>query len=93
MSTLPGADLASPSDLGPRFTFVTADVTDEAAVTAVLAVVPDRLDGVVHAAGVAGGGRINTASPNTMPVTSIVGASSPSPSVRILQVCSTVHII
>ncbi len=54
-----GADLASPPDLGPRFTFVTADVTDEAAVAAVLDAVPDRLDGVVHAAGVAGGGPVH----------------------------------
>src|ERR1700756_2299274 len=51
-----GADLAAPPDLGPDFRFVTADVTDEAAIAAVLAAVPDRLDGVVHAAGVAGGG-------------------------------------
>jgi len=57
--TVVGADLASPPDLGPRFTFVTADVTDEAAVAAVLATVPDRLDGVVHAAGVAGGGPVH----------------------------------
>jgi NAD(P)-dependent dehydrogenase (short-subunit alcohol dehydrogenase family) len=54
-----GADLASPPDLGPRFTFVTADITDEAAVAATLAAVPDRLDGVVHAAGVAGGGPVH----------------------------------
>jgi NAD(P)-dependent dehydrogenase (short-subunit alcohol dehydrogenase family) len=59
MSMLQGADLPSPPDLGSRFTFVTADVTDEAAVTAVLAAVPDRLDGVVHAAGVAGGGAVH----------------------------------
>src|SRR6201992_931651 len=51
-----GADLAAPPDLGPDFRCVTADVTDEAAIAAVLAAVPDRLDGVVHAAGVAGGG-------------------------------------
>jgi NAD(P)-dependent dehydrogenase (short-subunit alcohol dehydrogenase family) len=57
--TVVGADLASPPDLGPRFAFVTADVTDEAAVAAVLAAVPDRLDGVVHAAGVAGGGPVH----------------------------------
>jgi NAD(P)-dependent dehydrogenase (short-subunit alcohol dehydrogenase family) len=57
--TVVGADLASPPDFGPRFTFVTADVTDEAAVAAVLAAVPDRLDGVVHAAGVAGGGPVH----------------------------------
>ena len=54
-----GADLAAPPDLGPDFRFVTADVTDEAAIAAVLAAVPDRLDGVVHAAGVAGGGPIH----------------------------------
>ncbi|MGH3676448.1 MAG: SDR family NAD(P)-dependent oxidoreductase [Mycobacterium sp.] len=57
--TVVGADLASPPDLGPRFTFVTADVTDETAVAAVLSAVPDRLDGVVHAAGVAGGGPVH----------------------------------
>jgi NAD(P)-dependent dehydrogenase (short-subunit alcohol dehydrogenase family) len=57
--TVVGADLVSPPDLGPRFTFVSADVTDEAAVAAVLAAVPGRLDGVVHAAGVAGGGPVH----------------------------------
>jgi NAD(P)-dependent dehydrogenase (short-subunit alcohol dehydrogenase family) len=40
-----GADLAAPPDLGPDFRFVTADVTDEAAIAAVLAAVPDRLGG------------------------------------------------
>jgi NAD(P)-dependent dehydrogenase (short-subunit alcohol dehydrogenase family) len=54
-----GADLAAPPDLGPKFRFVAADVTDEAAIAAVLAAVPDRLDGVVHAAGVAGGGPVH----------------------------------
>src|ERR1700747_2347021 len=54
-----GADLAAPPDLGPEFRFVTADVSDEAAVSAVLAAVPDRLDGVFHAAGVAGGGPVH----------------------------------
>jgi len=54
-----GTDLADPPDLGERFTFVTADVADEAAVTAVFAAVPDRLDGVVHAAGVASGGPVH----------------------------------
>jgi NAD(P)-dependent dehydrogenase (short-subunit alcohol dehydrogenase family) len=38
---------------------VTADVSDEAAVDAVFAAVPDRLDGVVHSAGVAGGGPVH----------------------------------
>lgn len=54
-----GADLESPPDLGPQFRFVTADVTDEAAVATVFAAVPDRLDGVVHCAGVAGGGPVH----------------------------------
>jgi NAD(P)-dependent dehydrogenase (short-subunit alcohol dehydrogenase family) len=58
-----GADLATPPDLGPDFRFVTADVTDESAIAAVLAAVPDRLDGVVHAAGVAGGGPIHLLDP------------------------------
>src|SRR3984957_8271162 len=57
--TVVGADLASPPDLGSRFTFVAADITDDAAVAAILAAVPDRLDGVVHAAGVAGGGPVH----------------------------------
>ncbi|SON62178.1 Dihydroanticapsin 7-dehydrogenase [Mycobacterium simulans] len=61
--TVVGADLASEPDSfrqwGPQFRFVTADVTDEAAVAAVMAAVPDRLDGVVHAAGVAGGGPVH----------------------------------
>jgi NAD(P)-dependent dehydrogenase (short-subunit alcohol dehydrogenase family) len=57
--TVIGADMASPADLGSKFTFVPADITDEAAVAAVLAAVPDRLDGVVHAAGVAGGGPVH----------------------------------
>ena len=54
-----GTDLAAPPDLGPDFRFVAADVTDEAAIDAVLAAVPDRLDGVVHSAGVAGGGPVH----------------------------------
>ena len=55
-----GADLAAPPDLGPDFRFVTADVTDEAAIAAVLAAVPDRLDGVVHAAGDRKSTRLNS---------------------------------
>lgn len=55
-----GADLvAPPEDLGRQFTFVAADVTDETAVAAVMDAVPDRLDGVVHSAGVAGGGPVH----------------------------------
>ncbi|WP_204080452.1 SDR family NAD(P)-dependent oxidoreductase [Mycobacterium riyadhense] len=57
--TVVGADLASGPELGPQFRFVPADVADEAAVAAVMAAVPDRLDGVVHAAGVAGGGPVH----------------------------------
>jgi NAD(P)-dependent dehydrogenase (short-subunit alcohol dehydrogenase family) len=54
-----GADVAAPPDLGADFHFVTADITDEAAIAAVLAAVPGRLDGVFHAAGVAGGGPVH----------------------------------
>ncbi|MDT5210628.1 MAG: hypothetical protein QOF67_3043, partial [Mycobacterium sp.] len=57
--TVVGADLTAAPDLGPEFTFVRADITDEAAVAEMLAAVPDRLDGVVHAAGVAGGGPVH----------------------------------
>src|SRR5215218_4513364 len=57
--TVVGADLTAAPDLGERFSFVSADVSDEAAVAAVMAAVPDRLDGVVHAAGVAGGGPVH----------------------------------
>ena len=58
--TVIGTDLAAPpDDLGAQFTFVAADVTDEDAVGSVFAAVPDRLDGVVHAAGVAGGGPVH----------------------------------
>lgn len=58
-ATVIGADLVSPPDLGTQFHFVTADVADEAAVAAVFAAVPDRLDGLVHSAGVAGGGPVH----------------------------------
>ena len=57
--TVVGADVTSPPDLGPDFHFVTADVTDESSVAAVLAAVPDRLDALFHAAGVAGGGPVH----------------------------------
>jgi NAD(P)-dependent dehydrogenase (short-subunit alcohol dehydrogenase family) len=57
--TVVGTDLTAPSeDLGPRFEFIAADVTDEAAVAEVFAV-PGRVDGVVHSAGVAGGGPVH----------------------------------
>jgi NAD(P)-dependent dehydrogenase (short-subunit alcohol dehydrogenase family) len=54
-----GTDLAAAPELGERFTFVTADVSDESAVARVFAAVPDRLDGVVHAAGIASGGPVH----------------------------------
>ncbi|MFZ0832615.1 MAG: SDR family NAD(P)-dependent oxidoreductase [Mycobacterium sp.] len=57
--TVVGADLVPPGDLGERFTFVAADVSGEALVEEVFAAVPGRLDGVVHAAGVAGGGPVH----------------------------------
>ena len=57
--TVVGADITAPPDLGPGFRFVAADISDEAAIAAVFAAVPDRLDGIVHAAGVAGGGPVH----------------------------------
>jgi NAD(P)-dependent dehydrogenase (short-subunit alcohol dehydrogenase family) len=57
--TVIGTDLTAPPDLGPQFSFVTADITDEAAVESVFSAVPDRLDGVVHSGGVAGGGPVH----------------------------------
>lgn len=55
-----GADLVEPrEDLGDRFEFVGADITDEAAVNSVFDAVSGRLDGVVHSAGVAGGGPVH----------------------------------
>jgi NAD(P)-dependent dehydrogenase (short-subunit alcohol dehydrogenase family) len=59
-ATVVGADLGGgPSELGAGWTYVPTDVTDEAAVAALVAAaveVGGRLDGVVNAAGVAGGG-------------------------------------
>src|SRR5437899_2341415 len=58
--TVVGTDLVAPSeDLGARFEFVAADVSDESAVVSAFAAVGGRLDGVVHAAGVAGGGPVH----------------------------------
>lgn len=55
-----GADLADAADdLGDRWAYVPTDVTDEAAVQALVAAAVEaggRVDGVVNAAGVAGGG-------------------------------------
>jgi len=59
-ATVVGADVSDPpADLGERWTFVPTDVTDEGAVAALVATAVSaggRLDGVVNAAGVAGGG-------------------------------------
>ncbi len=57
--TVVGADVSAPPEFGERFTFVTADVSDEAAVDNLFAAVPGRLDGVVHAAGIASGGPVH----------------------------------
>ncbi|KUH80783.1 MULTISPECIES: SDR family oxidoreductase [unclassified Mycobacterium] len=58
--TVIGADVAPPPEEPcERFEFVTADITDEAAVASVFAAVRGRLDGVVHSAGVAGGGPVH----------------------------------
>ena len=57
--TVVGADVTDPPDellASGRFTFVATDVSDEAAVEALMAAAPGRLSGVVNAAGVAGGG-------------------------------------
>ncbi|KUI11510.1 oxidoreductase [Mycobacterium sp. GA-1285] len=55
-----GADVVEPRENpGGGFEFVSADITDEAAVAKVFAAVSGRLDGVVHAAGVAGGGPVH----------------------------------
>lgn len=60
-ATVVGADVGeAPDDLGGRWSFVPTDVTDETAVQALVARAVTagggRLDGVVTAAGVAGGG-------------------------------------
>lgn len=58
--TVVGCDLAAgPDGLGERFTFVAADVTDEHAVAAVFRALAGHVTGVVHAAGVAGGGPVH----------------------------------
>ena len=60
-ATVVGADLpSSTDDLGERWTYVPTDVTDEAAVAALVGAAVEagggRVDGAVTAAGVAGGG-------------------------------------
>jgi NAD(P)-dependent dehydrogenase (short-subunit alcohol dehydrogenase family) len=57
-SDVVGADVNDPpSDLGARF--VRADIGDESAVASIFEAVDGRLDGIVHAAGVAGGGPVH----------------------------------
>jgi NAD(P)-dependent dehydrogenase (short-subunit alcohol dehydrogenase family) len=57
-ATVIGADIQEPlGDAG--MTFVQADVTDEDSVARIFDAVEGRLDGVVHAAGVAGGGPVH----------------------------------
>lgn len=60
-ATVVGCDLAPADELAGAdgFIFVTADVTDEAAVARVFDAAPGRLAGVVHSAGVAGGGPVH----------------------------------
>jgi NAD(P)-dependent dehydrogenase (short-subunit alcohol dehydrogenase family) len=53
-----GADVQDPLE-ATAMHFVHADVTDEDAVASVLTAVDGRVDGVVHAAGVAGGGPVH----------------------------------
>ncbi len=60
-ATVIGCDLSPAEELAGTdgFSFVTADVTDEAAVAQVFDAAPGRLGGVVHSAGVAGGGPVH----------------------------------
>lgn len=61
-ATVVGCDLAAGTETldGPGgYTFVTADVTTEAAVAVVFAAAQGRITGVVHSAGVAGGGPVH----------------------------------
>lgn len=60
-ATVIGCDLSPAEELAGTdgFSFVTADVTDEAAVAQVFDAASGRLGGVVHSAGVAGGGPVH----------------------------------
>lgn len=60
-ATVVGCDLAPADELAGEdgFSFVTADLTDEAAVARVFDAVRGRLAGVVHSAGVPGGGPVH----------------------------------
>ena len=54
-----GADIAPGGIDHERYVHLSADITDERAVASIFAAVDGRLDGVVHAAGVAGGGPVH----------------------------------
>lgn len=56
--TVVGADIQDPPS-DARFAFVRADVTDAGSCSSIVEAVDGRLDGVVHAAGVAGGGPVH----------------------------------
>jgi NAD(P)-dependent dehydrogenase (short-subunit alcohol dehydrogenase family) len=60
-ATVVGCDTAPAGELvgADRFTYIPADVTNERAVAEVFAAVPGRLSGVVHSAGVPGGGPVH----------------------------------
>ncbi|TGD84283.1 SDR family oxidoreductase [Mycolicibacterium sp. CH28] len=60
-ATVVGCDLLPAPELEgvAGFTYVAADVTDEAAVATVFAAAPGRVAGVVHSAGVQGGGPVH----------------------------------
>lgn len=61
-ATVVGVDLAEDPPDGPRFTYLSADIMDSAAMAAAVDAVvglTGRLDGVVHSAGVAGGGPVH----------------------------------
>jgi NAD(P)-dependent dehydrogenase (short-subunit alcohol dehydrogenase family) len=61
-ATVVGADVAPPPGAGPAGGFFVVDVTDDAAVRALVAEVlgaHGRIDGLVNAAGVAGGGPVH----------------------------------
>jgi NAD(P)-dependent dehydrogenase (short-subunit alcohol dehydrogenase family) len=55
-ATVVGADVADPAPPGDPWPTHRVDVTDEGAVAALVGAIDGRLDGVVHAAGIAGGG-------------------------------------
>jgi NAD(P)-dependent dehydrogenase (short-subunit alcohol dehydrogenase family) len=57
-ATVVGADLTDPP-LDVEMKFVTTDIADASAVDALFAAAPGRVAGVVHAAGVAGGGPVH----------------------------------